>query len=148
MLQAQPDRTPRLGFGRLQQQGELISPEPEGLIRTADAPFEQLGEATQHQIPDRVAPGVVDLLEAVEIQQHQHQTMGLAAVLLDGAANGFVKIGAVAKAGQVIEAHLLIQFLQPHVEGQQQAEQLMVLQQHTLLAAAQRVFQLVVELAE
>jgi len=121
----------------LQQQGKFISPEPKGLIRAANAPLEQLGEAAQHQIPHRMAPGIIDLLEAIEIQQHQHQTMWLAAVLLDGATDSFVKVGAVAKAGQVIESDQLIQFFQPQIEGQQQAEQLMVLHQYPLLATAQ-----------
>ena len=69
-------------------------------------------------------------------------------MLLDGATDSLVKVGAVAKAGQVIEPDQLIQFFQPQIEGQQQAEQLMVLHQYPLLAAAQRMFQLVVKLAE
>ncbi len=109
VLQTQPDRAPGLGLGGLQQQGELVAAEAKRLIRAADAVGQQLGEAAQHQIAHRVTPGVVDLLEAVEIQQYQHQPVRLPAVLLHRAADGLVEVGAVAEPGQVIEPHLQLQ---------------------------------------
>ena len=93
----------------MQQQGEFVAAEAERLIRAADAVGQQLGEAAQYQIADWVAPGVVDLLEVVEIQQHQYQTVGFPAVLLYRPTDGFVEVGAVAEPGQVIKPDLQLQ---------------------------------------
>lgn len=45
MLQPQLDRAPGLGVRGLQQQGKLVTAEAKRLIRPANAPLQQLGEA-------------------------------------------------------------------------------------------------------
>ena len=132
----------------MQQEGKLIPAEAKRLIRAANAALQQLGEAAQHQIPHRMTPGIVDLFETIEIQQHQHQTVGFPAVLLHRPADGLIEIGAVAKPGQMIEPHLLFQPAQPKIERQRQAEQLVILLQQPSLAVAHGLIQLVLQLAE
>jgi len=111
-------------------------------------PLQQLGEAAQHQIAHRVPPGVVDLLEAIEIQQHQHQAVGLPAVLFHRPADGLVEVGAIAEPGQVIESYLALQLSQSQIERQGEAKQPVILLQLPALAIPQGLFQLVLQLAE
>ncbi|MNP03519.1 hypothetical protein D3C76_954060 [compost metagenome] len=129
----------------MQQERKLVTTEAKGLIRAADAAVEQLREAAQHQIPHRVTPGVVDLLEPVQIQQHQHQAVGFPVVLLHRTTYGLIEVGAVAEPGQVIEPYLPLQPIQPQIERQWQAKQLMILPQQPLLIVAQGLLQLVLQ---
>ena len=66
----------QVGGGR-QQDRELVAAQARDRVAVADAVVQALGELDQQQVADVVAKGVVDLLEAVEIEQQERQ--GLAA---------------------------------------------------------------------
>jgi len=53
-----------------EQDGELVAAEPRDGIAGPDARLEALAECHQQLIANLVAEGVVDVLEAVQIQEH------------------------------------------------------------------------------
>ncbi|MNC77530.1 hypothetical protein D3C75_1294990 [compost metagenome] len=57
-------------------------------------------------------------------------------MLLHRTTYGLIEVGAVAKPGQVIEPYLPLQPIQPQIERQWQAKQLMILAQQPLLIVA------------
>src|SRR6266702_3995977 len=65
--------TPAPGVCALEQDGELVAAQPGGGVARADAAAEALGHAGQEGVPDHVAERVVDGLEVVEVDQHDHQ---------------------------------------------------------------------------
>ena len=50
---------------------ELVAAEPEDLLVRADRAQEDAGERREHLVARRVAEGVVDLLEVVDVEEHE-----------------------------------------------------------------------------
>ncbi|CAJ3875032.1 Uncharacterised protein [Burkholderia pseudomallei] len=62
-----------------QQHAELVAAEPREHVVVVEAALEALRDFAQHRVARRVAAGVVDLLEAVEIEHQQHRIGALLA---------------------------------------------------------------------
>ena len=95
--------------GRGQQDRELVAAEPGDRVALADAFLQALGELHQQQVADVVAERVVDLLEAVEVEQQQRQRLA-------GARRGAQRLGqavleqqAVGQPGQRVVHRLMAQ---------------------------------------
>ncbi len=67
----------------VQQDRELVTAQARDQVVGADLPAEALGDDLQHLVPDVVAQPVVDLLEAVEVDQHDREHPALAAGLIE-----------------------------------------------------------------
>ena len=63
----------RLGHarGRRQEHGELVATEPRHGVRLAHGLLEALGDLDEERVTARVPEGVVDLLEAVDVEQDE-----------------------------------------------------------------------------
>ena len=53
------------------EQGELVTAKPGERIARGDRRFDLSGHVTKHPITDLVAQRVVDVLESIEVEQHQ-----------------------------------------------------------------------------
>jgi hypothetical protein len=71
-----------------------------GAVALAHDVLARLGDGAQDRVADRVAVGVVDRLEAVEVEDHQRAT-------LDLAGEHVVEGAAVAQAGERV-AHAVL----------------------------------------
>ena len=73
----QPARDDRggLGIGVRQQQGELVTADPEWSVDRAQGARQQRAEAAQRLVAGGVAGAVVDLLELVEVDEHERRAV-------------------------------------------------------------------------
>ena len=106
----------------MQQQGEFIAPDARhqvarGVHMRAQAP----GHGLQQAVAKGVAEHVVDMLEAVQVEQQHGQRAGLAVVRFDGLLQRHAKALTVGKAceaitvGQLAHLGLLARDVQAHV---------------------------------
>ena len=75
-MRPETDQARSTSDGGRQQDRELVAAEAGDGVAVADAVLQAPGELDQQQIADVVAERVVDLLEAVEIEQQQRQRVG------------------------------------------------------------------------
>ena len=71
--EAARDALGRRGIGAGQRQGELLAPDAPEEVAVAQVPARHVDERPQRRVPGRVAVLVVDLLEVVEVEQHEGQ---------------------------------------------------------------------------
>ena len=109
----------RLGGRAGHQQGKLVAAVASDHVGLAPLRGEQAGDLLEGKVPHPVALGVVDLLEAVHVDQRDGDGVGAAVGELDPAAHGALKIGAVVEARQGVLLGRLQDVLQLAVEAQQ-----------------------------
>ena len=95
--------------GRRQQDRELVAAEPRDRVAVADAVVETPGEMDQEQVAEMVAERVVDLLEAIEVEQQQRQRFAVAGRRAQRLGQAVVEQHAIGQAGQGIVHRLVAQ---------------------------------------
>ena len=83
---------------------------PRRQIALAKRVAQALGDHAQQPVAGRMAEGVVDVLEQVEIDAGHRQSPGSAAARLDRSHQMLAEIGAVAEAGQRVVASEISRF--------------------------------------
>ena len=81
---------------------ELLAAQPRHHIVIARHVLEAVGDRPQHLVADIVAMRVVDLLEMVEVEDHQPDRLLDAAELLEIFLQRIVEIAPVLHAGQAV----------------------------------------------
>ena len=66
-----------LGLDVGEQQQELVAADPGHHVLAARHRLQALADLLEHEVADRVAVGVVDRLEAVEVDEQQRQAAGV-----------------------------------------------------------------------
>ena len=102
---AQPLRRPVrvLGVGAGQDHHELLAAVAGRLIALAQVLVEQPRERAQRRVARRMAVGVVELLEVVEVEDHEPEAAGRAAVLVrDRGAQELGERAPVVEPGQAV----------------------------------------------
>ncbi len=82
---------------------ELVAPESGDDVLAAGDRFHALAHLLQQLVAGDVAIGIVDRLEAVEIQHMQREPLAAAATVADAIGHGLFERIAVGQAGQRIE---------------------------------------------
>ena len=113
---------------------ELVATEPGQRVAGADRCGDPLGDGAQQLVADWVAQGVVDVLEAVEIEQQDRDHAAFAAGTGQLLAEPIVQQGAVRQAGeQVVQGqtpdHLCAE-LERGVTDRAQAQPIDAIDQH------------------
>ncbi len=94
-----------------QHDGELVAPQPRRKAPGIAGGAQPIGDPAQHRVARGMAEGVVDALEAVEVdQQDGHVAVRGACVPQPGIENP-VKLDAVGQLGQVVGAGQMTQTL-------------------------------------
>ena len=88
--------------GILDQDGELVSAEAGKGVLIAQATAQAASELAQQVITDIVAERIVDILEVVQIDKHQHQLFLIALRPVQRMAQAVEQQGTVGQAGQFI----------------------------------------------
>src|SRR5687768_16885157 len=91
-----------------EQDGELLPAVADGEVEVADVLAEHVGEAPQHLVSGLVAVAVVDLLEVVEVGEHEGERVAepLGAAHLDGERLG--EAAAVGELGELVGDRLAL----------------------------------------
>ncbi len=89
------------GLG-LQQQGEFVAAHARHGVVVVDAGQQALGHVLEHAIARRMAKGVIDRLETVEVEEHQHHPGLLPLGLLQGGVQAVLEQRAVGQVGEGI----------------------------------------------
>ncbi len=84
------------------QDGEFVSAQARHQIAVADSPQQARADVDQHLVADRVAVDVVDLLEAVEVEQQDRMGLGRGGNLAERGFQAVVELPSVRQAGQRI----------------------------------------------
>jgi len=84
----------------VQEAGELVAPEPDGECTGSGRGRDPGGDGLQHGVTGGVAEGVVDLFEAVQVEQQQAECFGVA----EPGGQAVVEGTPVRQAGEVIGA--------------------------------------------
>ena len=90
-----------------QQHAELVAAEARDRVRIAHRFAQQLGDFAQHAVAGEMAAGVVDDLEAVEIEVTQHVRRLAAPRRFRGFVETAFELAAVHEAGQRIVRRLV-----------------------------------------
>ena len=89
-------------LGRDLQDRELVAAEPRDRVDLAHAAAQPLRHLTQQLVAGRVAERVVDLLEAVEIDQQQREALAVAALARERVLDAVAQQHAVGETGERI----------------------------------------------
>ena len=92
---------------------ELVAAEPEDLLVRADRAQEDAGERREHVVARRVAESVVDLLEVVDVEEHEGDVGRL-----DQCVEVLVEGATVREPGQRVAACLGEGQRRPALEGE------------------------------
>ena len=90
--------------GLVHQQRKLVAADARDDVALAQAGLQAVGAIEQHAVADFVAQAVVDLLEAVEVEQQQRQRTAAAPRQADRIGQRMAHLAAVEQAGQRIGA--------------------------------------------
>ena len=90
-----------------QQHAELVAAEARDRVRVAHRLADQRGDLAQHVVAREVAAGVVDGLEAVEVQVAHHVALAAGARDLERLAEAALELAAVDEAGERVVARLV-----------------------------------------
>src|SRR5581483_4211985 len=103
-----PDELARLALLDLRDDhGELVaSHAARDVGRTNDLP-DALGDLREHGIAGEMADPVVDLLEAVDVYDHERKSALVPLGAVDLAREGLVEVAAIVEAGQRVEVREL-----------------------------------------
>ena len=103
---------------------ELISAEPGESIRSANGVAQVDGDALEELIADIVSQGVIDALEAVEIEHQEGRAGAVLSRLLDSCGKGVLEVAAIGETCKVIvegiplvAVDLLLQQNKQHADG-------------------------------
>ncbi|MNO73095.1 hypothetical protein D3C76_640540 [compost metagenome] len=88
------------GGARLQQQGELVAAHACHRVVVIHAGQQAQGHVLEHAIARGMAEGVVDRLEAVQVEEHQHHPGLLPLGLLQGVVQTVLEQRAVGQVGE------------------------------------------------
>ena len=97
--------------GRPGSQAELLPAQATEKVGHAQALLEDLTDVLQRHIARLVPPLIVDLLEVVDVEQHQHQMPVAAFGLLNAALQGVLEAAAAGHAGQRVGLRQALQLL-------------------------------------
>ena len=95
---------------------ELVAAEPEDLLVRADRAQEDAGDGREHLVARRVAESVVDLLEVVDVEEHEGDVGRL-----DQCVDVLVEGATVREPGQRVAACLGEGQRRPALEGERPA---------------------------
>ena len=88
------------GGARLQQQGEFVAAHARHGVVAVDAGRQAYGYVLEHAVAGGVAERIVDRLEAVEVEEHQHHPFVMPIRMLQGTVQAILEQGAVGQVGQ------------------------------------------------
>jgi len=88
------------GGARLQEEGELVTAHARHGIVVTDAGQQADGHVLEHAVASGVAQGVVDRLETVKVEEHQHHPRLVTLCLLQRGVQAVLEQGAVGQVGQ------------------------------------------------
>ena len=97
----------------LDQDGEFVAAEPGDGVAGPDRAAQPLGHPDHQLVTDRMAEGVVDRLEVVEVDEQQGQRPQAAPVLLQGVGDPIGEQRPVRQPGQLVGERLPLQFQLP-----------------------------------
>src|SRR5690606_17101343 len=87
---------------------ELVAGQPGGKIAAPHVRAQQAGERLQHAVSDRVRMAVVDLLEAIDVDQRDRRTAAPGAVRLERLGQCQLEMPSVRQRGErILERPLL-----------------------------------------
>ncbi len=93
-----------------QQNDEFVATQAGYGVNVAYLLFQALGDALEQQVADRVAKAVVDVLEAVEVQE-QHCALAVGHLRAgEYALQPVFEQGAIGQAGQRVMVGLIVEF--------------------------------------
>ena len=92
-----------VGSRRFQQYRELVTTEPGYGVLATHQLLQSCGHGLEQGVADWMAEAVVDILESVEVQKQQRQTLLLALSPLDCVVEAVEKQFAVRQPGEVVE---------------------------------------------
>jgi hypothetical protein len=92
-----------------QDNGELVAADPRHQVVGAQRQLQPPCQFAQHPVASLVAEAVVDVLEAIEVDQHHRQDLLALGVARQGPGQALLQQGAVGQAGQGIEIGRLVQ---------------------------------------
>ena len=104
-----------LGIAIGEDDRELVAADPRQHVALAGAAVENAGDLLDHAVADRVAEGVVDLLEVVEVERHQRPGGAVAAAAGHLPAQVFLEAAPVLQPGQRVLARFPLQLAHPLV---------------------------------
>ncbi len=93
-------RSARVLVGVAQQHGELVAAEAGDDVRLADRVVQRTADRADDLVAGLVAAGVVDVLEAVEVEQVERALAAVARGVGDELGQLLVEAAAVEEAGQ------------------------------------------------
>jgi len=96
-----------LGGEVLEQEGELVAAEAGHGVHRAQHRAQASAQRDQHPVADRVTAGVVDLLEVVEVEEHDGRLGSRAAGALERHSEPVEKQGTVGEPGQLVVESLV-----------------------------------------
>ena len=91
-----------------QDDGQLLAAVAGGLVDLAGGLAQHAGHLAQDEIALLVAVGVVDVLEVVEVEQHEAQRLAEALGALDLGGHGLLEAAAIEQAGQLVGHRLAL----------------------------------------
>ncbi len=86
-----------------EKQHEFVAAEARGQVGAANRAGNVFGEGAQHRVARRMAVAVVDLLEAVEIEQKQGERGSLSLAAIDFGFHARFRKAAVVEASERVE---------------------------------------------
>ncbi len=108
----------------MEQEDELVSPQPRRRIRSPETVPDPLCDADQHLVAEIVAQRIIDLLEAVQIDENHGKGLVLSFAQADRMIDALVQQHPVGQAGQGVaigqfldalhRGHLLGEILEKH----------------------------------
>ena len=114
---ASSGRRPFLNGAQFREQyGEFVAPEARHQIFTTNDPTQRLGHLTQHVVAGGVAEGVIDLLEAVEVEKQHARHTGVALEAGDRTLHRLAKGQPVGQTREDIRAGLMDQLRLSHLD--------------------------------
>eukprot|EP01137_Pigoraptor_chileana_P003372 Opistho-2@43463 len=108
---------------RLDQHDELVAAQAAHQVVLAHGAAQALRQGAEHAVAGLVAMLVVDLLEAVGVDEEQAQAMALGERALHGLGQALFEVGPAGRAGQGVEAGLVGQVGMVGLQGLVAAQQ-------------------------
>ena len=96
----------------LEDDRELVAAQPRQRVVLAQQLLQPRADLAQHLVAGVVAERVVELLEAVEVDQQQRELVAVRAARLDRRVQRVDQVAAVAEAGEVVGHRLLLRVAQ------------------------------------
>ena len=115
----------RFGLGQLaagKHDRELIAADPRQRVGLAGAAAQHGGDLGEDAVPGRVAEGVVDLLEVVEVEHQQRPGDAVAVAARQLGPQVFLEAAPVLQPGERVLARLRRQFLHPFMAAPDEDE--------------------------